>query len=83
MKDKNECSEQLKINSKENNSRRKFLKVAALAAGGTALVATINGVVRVPFLNTAEAATTASIVAAASIPRELQIHRSVGYSSST
>jgi spore coat protein A, manganese oxidase len=50
MGEKNDNSEQIKSNPKKGNSRRTFLKVAALAAGGTALVATVNGVTRLPLL---------------------------------
>ena len=48
------------------------MKVAALAAGGTALVATISGVARVPFLNTDEAPQQRPFVAAAPMkPKKL------------
>jgi len=65
MEEKNKHREQSKNNPKENKSRRNFLKIAAVTAGGTALVATLNGITHVPFLGTAEDAKTAPLVAAA------------------
>ena len=58
-------AKQSKNKTKENNSRRKFLKIAAVTAGGFALVATINGVVKVPLLGNGQDATAGPLVAAA------------------
>ncbi len=85
MEEKNESCEQSKNKTKENNSRRKFLKIAAVTAGGFALVATMNGVVRVPFLGNGQDASAGPLVAAAPVPPEglAPFRRSVGDSSST
>lgn len=70
MEEKKENNEQSKNKSKENNPRRNFLKIAAVTAGGFALVATMNSVVRVPFLGNGQDASAGPIVAAAPVPPE-------------
>jgi spore coat protein A len=55
MEEKNENSEQSKNNPEENNSRRNFLKVAGVAAGSAAVIATLGSL---PLLKEVQAATT-------------------------